>query len=243
MGRISPKKESSPSILETTWDEGIPEGAVDENLIGYNTSQNRIEFHKSGKKYFLWASEICDVPEPSPVGFTDNFETDWNITGIFNPQYEEGGSKRCQFTGQKLMLYAGNPNLTDSEVISEIKLYTSSTNNRGSLWLRATANGYNGYRLLIYGPRTYYIQKLVDGVVTSLGIAYSSQPYSIYVKTRFRVDGYQLSVDEYVGEAWTNISTIIDTESTHASGYAGIGGNSVNTSYFCLHDNVSIGVR
>jgi len=169
---------------------------------------------------------------------------DWNITQLGGQAVvDEGGSKRCRLSGSKLMLWNGRNNLINSEIIASI-LLGSDTNTRGGLVLRSDSNSNNCYRLRIYGGgRSYYIQKIVNGIVTTLATAYSTQPYNAYVKTRFRVDGYQLSVEEYLSGVWTLIAVIADNEQSIASGYSGLYGESINTNYFITFDNIEISER
>jgi len=167
-------------------------------------------------------------------------KTDWYITGAGGQAViEQGGSKRCQLSGSKLMLWNGRNNLVNSEVIALI-LMGVDTNTRGGLVLRSDLSANNCYRLRIFGQRTYYVQKVVGGIVTTLSTISSLQPYNIFVKTRFRVDGYQLSVEEYISGAWALVTVIIDTEQSILLGYAGLYGESVNTSYSLLFDDVQI---
>jgi len=168
---------------------------------------------------------------------------DWNISGAGGQAVvDEGGSKRCRLSGYKLMLWNARNNLVNSEVVAYV-LMAVDTNTRGGLVLRSDATANSCYRLRVFGPRTYYIQKVVNGTVTTLSTTVSSQPYNIYVKTRFRIDGYQLSIEEYTGGAWVQVAVIIDTEQSLASGYAGLYGESVNTGYFVTFDNIEISER
>lgn len=172
-------------------------------------------------------------------------KSDWIIQGSGGQAIiDEGGSKRCRLSGTKFMLWNGRNNLENSEIIAMI-LLGADTNTRGGLFLRSDNSGYqNCYRLRIYGGgRTYYIQKVVNGVVTTLVTAYSTQPYNIYVKTRFRIDGYQLSLEEYIANTWNLIAVIADTEQSLNQGYTGIYGESVNTNYFITFDNLEISER
>ncbi len=167
--------------------------------------------------------------------------SDWDITGVGGCSVlEETGSKRCQITGEKLMLWNGNSSLTDSEVVFDFKVYGSNTNTRTGAVLRCQGTLNDCYKLLTYGPRTYYIVRVVDGVSTTLTVIASSQPYNIYVKTRFRIDGYQLSVEEYISGEWNLIAVVEDTAQAFASGYAGLFGQSITTGYYSLFDNVDI---
>lgn len=170
-------------------------------------------------------------------------KTDWYITQSGGQAVvDEGGSKRCRLSGSKLMLWNGRSNLANSEVVASI-LMASTTNTRGGLVLRSDLTNNNCYRLRIFGPRSYYIQKVVNGVVTTLATAYSTRPYNVYTQTRFRVDGYQLSVEEFVSGAWSLVSVIQDSDQSLAIGYAGLYGESVNTDYYVTFDDVAISER
>ena len=170
-------------------------------------------------------------------------KSDWDITGDGGISIiEEGGSKRCRLTHTKLMLWNGNSACADFEIIADVNV-PGTTNYRGGLVLRANATGTTMYRLRIYGrntvSRTYYIDKLVNGVNTTLGSVISTQP-DIYVKTRFRVDGFQLSVEEWIDGAWEVITMVEDTSQAILSGYCGLIGMSANSSYYITFDNVEI---
>lgn len=170
-------------------------------------------------------------------------KTNWYITGPGGQGVVEfGGSKRCQLSGSKLMLWNGRSNLANSELVAEI--YTgSSSNSRAGLVLRSDLTSSNAYMLRIFGTRTYYLSKIVAGLVTTLATVASGQPWNTFVKTRFRVDGYQLSVEEWIGGVWQLVSVVLDTELSLAMGYAGIYGESVNTSYSMMFDNVEVSER
>jgi hypothetical protein len=169
--------------------------------------------------------------------------SNWTITQSGGQAIvDEGGSKRCRLSGSKLMLWNGRNNLVNSEVVVSI-LMGGDTNTRGGLVVRSDSTANNCYRLRIFGPRTYYIQKVVGGVVTTLATAYSTQPYNTYVKTRLRIDGYQLSIEEFISGVWTLVSVIVDNEQSIISGYAGLYGENANTSYFITFDNIEISER
>lgn len=169
--------------------------------------------------------------------------TDWYITGAGGEAIvNEGGSKRCRLSGSKQMLWNGRSNLANSEVIASV-LMGGDTNTRGGLLLRSDPTGNNCYRLRIFGARTYYIQKVVSGVVTTLVTAYSTQPYNVYVKTKFRIDGWQLSVEEWIGGMWVQVAVIIDNEQSVATGYAGLYGESISTGYYVTFDDLAISER
>jgi len=170
-------------------------------------------------------------------------KSDWDITGTGGISIiEEGGSKRCRLSYQKLMLWNGCSTCTDYEVIADINV-PGTTNYRGGLVLRSNAAGTTMYRLRIYGrntaSRTYYIDKLVNGVNTTLGSVISIQP-DVFVKTRFRVDGFQLSVEEWVDGVWKLITMVEDTSQAIVSGYCGLIGMSATSSYYITFDNIEI---
>jgi len=173
-------------------------------------------------------------------------KADWDITGTGGISIiDEGGSKRCRLSYNKLMLWNGCSSCTDSEVVADINIL-NSTNYRGGLVLRSNANGSTMYRLRIYGAtsyRVYYIDKLVNGVNTTLGQVTSSQPYNTFVKTRFRVDGFQLSVEEWIDGAWELITMVEDTSQAITLGYCGLIGMSVNSSYYITFDNIEINTK
>ena len=170
-------------------------------------------------------------------------KSNWDITGDGGISIiEEGGSKRCRLFAKKLLLWNGNNSCEDFEVIAEINV-PGTTNYRGGLVLRSNAAGTTMYRLRIYGrntaSRTYYIDKLVDGVNTILSTTISNQP-NVYVKTRFRIDGFQLSVEEWIDGAWEVITMVEDTSQAIISGYCGLIGMSATSSYYVTFDNVEI---
>ena len=161
---------------------------------------------------------------------------------------EVDGSKRCQLSGTKYLLWNGRNNLVNAEVIALIKPYTNQNSGyqRGGMLLRCDENILNYYRLLTYAYtnyRTYYIHRVINGVGTLLGQVTSYKAYNIYTKTRFRVDGYQLSIDEYNSGEWGLIATIEDTDHSLISGYAGICGVNYSGSYHFLFDDLEIGER
>ena len=170
-------------------------------------------------------------------------KTDWNITGDGGISViEEGGSKRCRLSANKLMLWNENSTCTDFEVVADIKL-GANTNYRGGITLRSDESGSSMYRLRIHGAsiyRTYYIDKLVNGVNTILGQVNSYHPYNTYVRTKFKVDGFQLSVEEWIDGAWVLALVIEDTSQAILSGYCGIFGTSVNSSYYITFDNIEM---
>ena len=170
-------------------------------------------------------------------------KSEWDISGIGGISIiDESGSKRCRLSHSKLMLWNGCSTCTNYEVVADIKI-ANSTNYRGGLVLRSNAAGTTMYRLRMYGAstyRTYYIDKLVNGVNTILGQVNSSHPYNTYVKTRFRIDGFQLSIEEYIDGAWELITIVEDTSQAIVSGYCGLHGCSLNSGYYITFDNIEI---
>jgi len=166
--------------------------------------------------------------------------SDWDISGSGGQAIiDDGGSMRCKLSGSKLMLWNGRNDLDDSEVITKIRSGVNS-NTRGGVTLRSNESGLTSYRMDIYGPRTYYVRKIVNGTPTTLATAVSGQPYNVYLKIRFRVDGFQLSVEEYLSGEWELVCVIEDTSEAVTSGFAGIFGSSVSTSYYMSFDDVEV---
>lgn len=171
-------------------------------------------------------------------------KVDWDISGTGGISIiEESGSKRCRLSASKLMLWNGCSTCTDYEVSADINIL-HTTNYRGGLVLRSNEAGSTMYRLRVYGrnttSRTYYIDKLVDGVNTVLGEVVSNHPYNTFVKTRFRVDDFQLSVEEWINGAWELITMVEDTSKAIVLGYCGLHGCSANSSYYITFDNIEI---
>ena len=171
-------------------------------------------------------------------------KSDWLITGTGGISViEEGGSKRCRLSASKLMLWNGCSTCTDYEVTADINIL-SNTNSAGGVVIRSDGAGSTTYRLRVYGKsatsRTYYIDKVVSGVNTVLGQVISYHPYNTFVKTRFRVDGFQLSVEEWINGAWELITMVEDTSKAILSGYCGLAGYSINSGYHITFDNVEI---
>jgi hypothetical protein len=170
-------------------------------------------------------------------------KSDWNITGSGGYIItEDGGSKRCQITTDKLLLWNGRSDLANCEIVYDFRTNSTSTNCRGGAVLRSDGTLNNCYRIHTYGPRNHYLQKVVNGVVTTLGTVSSPRDYDIYVKTRFRIDGYQLSIEEYVNGNWTLLGSLDDTSQALSSGSAGIFGAGVG-GYVVYFDNIEIRER
>ena len=169
---------------------------------------------------------------------------DWDITGTGGISIiDEGGSKRCRLSASKLMLWNSCSTCTDYEIISDINIL-SSTNSAGGIVLRCNEAGSTMYRLRVYGKsttsRTYHVDKVVDGVNTTLGTVVSYHPYNTFVKTRFRIDEWQLSVEEWINGAWELVTMVEDTSKAIVSGYCGLAGYSANTGYYITFDNIEI---
>ena len=169
-------------------------------------------------------------------------KVDWTQSGSGSAAViNNGGSMRLQITNDKLLLWTARNNLANSQVVADIYM-GADTNTRGGLVLRSDGTINNCYRLLIYGPRTYYIQKVVAGVATTLLVITSTLAWNVYAKTRFTVDGYQLSVEEYINGNWVFVGMVDDLSQARASGYAGLTGANVS-SYYEMLDNVEIRER
>ena len=176
-------------------------------------------------------------------------KSNFNITGSGGQAVIEiEGSKRCQLSGTKYLLWNERNDLVNAEVISLIKPYLAQNSGyqRGGMLLRCDESILNYYRLLAYAYtnyRIYYIHRVVNGVATLLTQVISHQAYNIYTKTRFRIDGYQLSIDEYTNGQWNLIATVEDSDHSLISGYAGICGVNYSGSYSFLFDDLEIGER
>jgi hypothetical protein len=174
---------------------------------------------------------------------------DWDITGLGGIAIiDDGGSKRCQLSGNKLMLWNGRSNLADVQVASDYKFSNASSTIRGGCVVRSDATGNNSYRLHTSpsgSVRVHVIYKVVNGIWTTLGTVNSNQSASVYVKTRLRVDGWQLSVEEYINGAWVLLMAIEDTSHALVLGFSGIYNTTAPgyEAYSTIFDNVEIGEK
>lgn len=169
---------------------------------------------------------------------------DWDISG---PDYylikKIEDSWRCVIYGKMLFLWNGRNDLRDSQIILERKHSASRRESAGGMVLRANASGDTAYRFRMCGDRRCYIEKVVNGVVTTLNYEETEQPWDEYVKYRFRVDGFQLSVHEWVSGEWQLLMFVDDLTQAITQGYAGFFGDNDNTSYRMYFDNVEIRER
>ena len=176
-------------------------------------------------------------------------KSNWDISGGGGQAViDVDGSKRCQLSGIKYMLWNGRDNVVNAEIVATIKPWTNenSARQKGGMLLRCDISIMNYYRLLAYAYtnyRVYYITRVINGVATTLSSIISYQAYNIHVKTRFRIDGWQISVEEYTGGSWNLITTIEDTDHTITSGYVGLCGINYNTGYSFLFDDIEISER
>ena len=172
-------------------------------------------------------------------------KSNWIISGSGGQAViDVDGSKRCQLSGTKQMLWNGRDDLINSEVIVTLKPDISQNGyQKGGVLLRCDSSILNYYRIsAVCYPnyRTYYIYRVINGVSTVLTTVISYQAYNIYVKTRIRIDDWQISIEEYIGGSWNLITTVEDTDHSLTSGYAGLQGHSYNSSYSMLFDDVEI---
>lgn len=175
-------------------------------------------------------------------------KSDWDISGTGDfGIVEDADSKRLQLSGQKLCLYNGRNNLLNAEIIVDVKLgsrYAPYT--KGGVVHRCDASSDNCYYFCVAGSggtnRMYYIYRIISGIATQLAFALSTQPYYQYVKTRFRIDEKQLSIEEYIEGNWKLILLLEDGFIT-AAGYSGFKATHTDTSYYILFDNVEIGEK
>jgi len=174
-------------------------------------------------------------------------KTDFTVTGAGGLSIvDDGGSKRCKLTYTKLMLWNGNPALGDCECVVEVQNSAANSNSGGGILLRSNSTALTCYRLLIYGGSTgkaYYIQKIINGITTTLGSFISTRPYNEYTKIRFRVDVFQLSCEEYINGNWTMAFMVEDTSHAIVSGSVGLFGESSTSGYSISFDNLEINIK
>ena len=74
-----------------TWNNSTRIEHPADDLIGYNTEENRLEFYIKlvDTWYFLWSEYIAITPTPLPPYFLENFETGWLIEGTFTNIFNE----------------------------------------------------------------------------------------------------------------------------------------------------------
>jgi len=168
----------------------------------------------------------------------------WDITGTGGQGIIiESGSKRCELSGTKLMLWNGKSNLANCEVIVESKLYGTAGYNQGGVTLRCNAVGNNCYQFIRGYDKNCYIYKVVAGVVTQIAFVTTTFAWNTWVKTRVRIDGWQISVDEWIGGAWVQLMLIEETAHQFTTGYAGLVGTNTSVIGSILFDNVEISER
>ena len=169
-------------------------------------------------------------------------KSQWLIQGTGGQSIiDEGGSKRCQLTLAKWMLWNERNDLLNAEIIGSIKLYNTSSWNRGGFLLRCDSSCNNAYYLRITSNgavKVYYLYRILNGVWTMLTSSNSSESPTVYTKVRFRVDGNQISIEEYVTGEWNLIQLITDDYITVA-GYVGLRGD-CGSGYSVLFDNIEI---
>jgi hypothetical protein len=172
---------------------------------------------------------------------------DFTITGAGGLSIvDDGGSKRCRLSYSKLMLWNGNPALGDCECVVEVQNSAANSNSGGGVILRSNSTAQTCYRLLIYGGGTgkaYYIQKAINGQYATLGTFISTRTWNDYTKIRFRVDGFQLSVEEYINGNWVMAFMVEDTSHAIISGSVGLFGESTNSGYSISFDNMEINTK
>ena len=168
-------------------------------------------------------------------------KSDWEISGTGGLSIvNDDGSKRWRLAGKKQMLWNEESVGTDYEVVADIQM-ANSFYAQGGLLLRSNLSGESGYRLLIHGNGLYYyIQKMESGNATTLGQLERTRDPNAYIKTRFRIDGWQLSVEEYINSEWVLLMVVDDTSESFACGYFGLYGNSIDSRFNITFDNVEI---
>lgn len=173
--------------------------------------------------------------------------SDWNILGnglvtIIN----DGVSYRCQISNNTTMLWNGNQQLTNCEIISDVKMIDFVANrSNGGLILRSDAGSVlsNCYWLFITSPNKYTLYRTVSAQATLLATYNSLIDYNVFRTIRFRIDGFTISVDEYINGSWVNRILVVDNVQTLTAGRAGVCGWSGSASYNILFDNININQR
>ena len=168
-------------------------------------------------------------------------KSNWDISGVGGQGVIiESGSKRCELSGKKLMLYNGTPSLVNCELIADIKLYGTAGYNEGGIILRSDGTENNGYRFRRAYNNKCYLEKIVSGVVTQLAYVTTDFAWTEWVRTRVRIDGWQISVDEWIDGEWSQLMLVEETTHQHVSGYIGLIGTNTNYIGSILYDNVDI---
>lgn len=168
-------------------------------------------------------------------------KSNWNISGSGDQSVIiESGSKRCELFGEKLCLYNGASSLANCQLIADIKLYGTNGYNQGGIILRSDGTKNNAYVFVRKYNNAYYLYKIVNGVWTQMAYAPSTFAYNIWVRTRVRIDGWQISVDEWIEGAWSQIMLINEPSHQHVSGFIGLIGTNTNVIGSILFDNIDI---
>lgn len=169
--------------------------------------------------------------------------TDWSLIGTGTLSIvTDAGSKRASLNGLLTCLWNGNPLLTDSYIIGDLKFGSNASPSlNGGFILHANSTAASCYRLYITALRNYVVQKVINGNAQNLVTFQSSQAYNDYIKTRFKIIGHQITVEEYVAGQWNLVCAAIDNDTQLASGYAGFF-DSGYAGYNILFDNIEIGV-
>lgn len=172
---------------------------------------------------------------------------DWDFYGPDDQLLiDHQGSMRCQLAGLKWMLYNGTPALVDSEIIADIRRYGVMGSSRGGLVLRFDVDLMNCYYLerdLVGGSDGYFLRKLVAGVRTLLWSGAMGHAAEDWARVRFRIDGWHLSVHEWINGDWQGKALVEDLTQAHASGYAGLLGANDDLNASVLFDNIEIAVK
>lgn len=171
--------------------------------------------------------------------------TDWDIYGTgLQSIVDVDGSLRCQLAGLEWMLYNGVIDLGDSQIIADMRRYGDYSVSQGGLLLRADATLENCYylqRQVVAPGDGYRLTRHVDTVMTILWQGSLGHAPEDWVRVRFRIDGWQLSVYEWVAGEWSEVVLVNDLDEAHVSGYVGLFGlNTNNPAGMMLYDNIEI---
>lgn len=171
---------------------------------------------------------------------------DWDIYGAgVQSIIDLELSKRCKLAGLEWMLYNGEAALVDSQIIADFRRYGALQYSEGGFVLRSDINLTNCYYLQrsITPADGWLLTKVVAGVRMDLWSAPTTHAPEDWVRVRFRIDGWQLAVHEWIDGTWEGIVLVEDTEQSHASGHAGLFGANPDPTGSMLFDNVEIATK
>lgn len=166
----------------------------------------------------------------------------WDIYGLgLQSIVNVDGSMRCQLAGLEWMLYNGDVALEDSQIIADIRRYGNYTYSQGGLILRSDVDLMNCYYFQREPNDDYRLTRHVGGAFTILWTGSLGHTPDQWARLRFRIEGWQLSVYEWVAGAWSEVVIVSDLVQAHTSGYVGLfGANSAQPTGMMLFDNIEV---